>query len=338
MKNRIFAAARILLPVVLLAWIIYQVWKNDPDAIAEFATAPKQWGWLLASLLAYLVAMLITFWRWYILVAALELPFHLRDAVRLGFVGFLLQFVSLGTVGGDLFKAIFIAKEQPTRRPEAVATIFIDRAVGLLALLIITSLAFLSIGWERLDPKLHPVAISCFVITAIGIFVVAGLLWTSATTRPLRNLLRNVPMAPALLLRGEHALQMYRARRSAFLLALGSALVSHSILAISGYCAARGLLTKWPSFGNQIALWNMAGACGSLPLTPGGLGTFEFAYSKLFAWMSDVGNTQAEGAFVSFAIRIITLFIAGIGVVVYLTQRGEINQLMDEAATIESEE
>lgn len=335
MKNRLIAIAQIVFPILLLWWIVSRVLKDDPEAIRDFVDRPKEWGWMIASLAAYLIAILITFWRWQILVTALRLPFRLRDAIRLGFVGFFFQFLSLGTVGGDLFKAVFIAREQPTRRPEAVATILIDRAVGLLALLIVTSLAFISIGWERLSPELHPVAISCFVITTIGIAVVSGLLWTSATTRSLRNLFSAVPAIPALLLRGEHALQMYRERRGSFLLALGSAMFSHSLLAASGYCAARGLLEMWPSFGSQLALWNMAGAIGSLPLSPGGLGTFEAAYAKFFEMMSTVGNTQSDGLFVAFSIRIISLVVAGIGIAFYVLQRREFRNLMDEAATIE---
>ena len=112
-------------------------------------------------------------------------------------------------------------------------------------------------------------------------------------------------------------------------------MLSHSLLAASGYCAARGLLDKWPAFGSQLALWNMAGAIGSLPLSPGGLGTFEAAYANFFEMMSTVGNTQSDGLFVAFSIRIISLVVAGIGVAVYVLQRREFRNLMDEAATIE---
>ena len=65
----------------------------------------------------------------------LHLPFRLRDAFRLGFLAFLLNFVSVGAVGGDLFKAFFIARDQPGRRTEAVATVVVDRLVGFYALL-----------------------------------------------------------------------------------------------------------------------------------------------------------------------------------------------------------
>ncbi len=62
-------------------------------------------------------AVSLTFVRWYLLVRALGLHFRLLDAFRLGFLGYLFNFVSVGSVGGDLFKAIFIAREQPGAVP-----------------------------------------------------------------------------------------------------------------------------------------------------------------------------------------------------------------------------
>ena len=84
-------------------------------------------------------AVSLTFVRWYLLVRALGLNFRLLDAFRLGFLGYLFNFVSVGSVGGDLFKAIFIAREQPGRRTEAVATVLVDRVVGVYALVLLTS-------------------------------------------------------------------------------------------------------------------------------------------------------------------------------------------------------
>ena len=68
----------------------------------------------------------------------MALPFRIRDAFRLSFLSYLLNFVSVGSVGGDLFKAFFIAREQPGRRTEAVATVVVDRIVGLYGLLLVT--------------------------------------------------------------------------------------------------------------------------------------------------------------------------------------------------------
>ena len=70
----------------------------------------------------------------------------MADAFRLGFLGYLFNFVSLGSVGGDLFKAVFIAREQHGKRAEAVATVVIDRVIGLYVLFFVASVAALATG------------------------------------------------------------------------------------------------------------------------------------------------------------------------------------------------
>ncbi len=81
-----------------------------------------------------LTALLLTFVRWYILVRAVDLPFRLTDAIRLGFIGFFFNTLMPGAVGGDAIKAWFLAREQK-RRTTAVATVIMDRAIALWALI-----------------------------------------------------------------------------------------------------------------------------------------------------------------------------------------------------------
>src|SRR5690606_15351070 len=98
------------------------------------------------ALVIILVGFSCNFIRWYLLVRGLDLTFHLRDAFRLGSLGFMLNQVMPGSVGGDLFRAAFLAHEQPGRRTEAVASVFIDRFVGLVAMLLVASGALLLTG------------------------------------------------------------------------------------------------------------------------------------------------------------------------------------------------
>src|SRR5262245_9351112 len=58
----------------------------------------------------YMAGLLITFWRWYLLVRVVEPRFRLRDAFLLGFIGNVWNLVVPGAVGGDLFKAAFLAR------------------------------------------------------------------------------------------------------------------------------------------------------------------------------------------------------------------------------------
>ena len=79
------------------------------------------------------LSILITFVRWYILVRAQDLPFSMANAMRLGSIGMYWNTFLPGSIGGDIIKAAFLAREQ-SRRTAAVATILFDRVVGLCGL------------------------------------------------------------------------------------------------------------------------------------------------------------------------------------------------------------
>ena len=63
-------------------------------------------------------------------------------AVKLSFAGNLLNFVVLGSIGGDLYKAYYLTKHT-LHKTEAVTTIFVDRLVGLTSLILLVGVVTL---------------------------------------------------------------------------------------------------------------------------------------------------------------------------------------------------
>src|SRR5262245_44349396 len=75
----------------VLACVISRHWSGSTDGnpgIRDALAGPMQPLPLLAATVCCAGAMFLTFARWFVLVRALELPFRLRDAVRLGLAGF----------------------------------------------------------------------------------------------------------------------------------------------------------------------------------------------------------------------------------------------------------
>ena len=107
----------------------------------------------------------------------------MRDAFRLGFLGYLMNFVSLGSVGGDLFKAVFIAHEQPGKRAEAVATVFIDRVVGLYGLFVVATIAILCTGQlQTAVEQVRIISIGTLAGTVVGAVGILALLVPGVTS------------------------------------------------------------------------------------------------------------------------------------------------------------
>ena len=136
-----------LIPVAIFGYLL---WQGRED-IAEAWGQPKRWDRLVLAQIVALTATVVGFLRWHILVRAFDIPFKVREALHLGFLGYLLNFVSFGSVGGDLFKAILVAKDRPEKRPEAVASVLLDRAIGLLGLVLLAWVCLAS-GQTSLSP------------------------------------------------------------------------------------------------------------------------------------------------------------------------------------------
>jgi hypothetical protein len=171
----------------LLAYVIYKYWDDNPSTgapgLQTLLQGPIDYSWLVFSAIFVAVALAIQVFRWYILVRALDLPFTLRNAFRISMVGVFANTFLPGAVGGDILKAIFLAKEHPERKARAVATVLMDRALGLFGLILFTavlgSIAWLGGNSQIVDnPKLQwliEFTVAVAVISIVG-FLLLGLL------------------------------------------------------------------------------------------------------------------------------------------------------------------
>src|SRR5262249_36368153 len=145
----------------LLAYVVWSNWApNSDQGLAHIwqkhvvEGEPIHAGYFVLAAVIYSASVLVTFGRWYVLVRAQDLPFTLPDALRLGLIGFFLSnFLPAGSVGGDIIKAAFLAREQ-SRRTVAVATVLIDRAIGLWGLFWLVAILGI-IFWAAGSPEIH---------------------------------------------------------------------------------------------------------------------------------------------------------------------------------------
>ena len=82
----------------------------------------------------------LSFFRWFWLVRVVEPRFRSGAAFLLGFIGNVFNLVIPGAVGGDLIKAAYLVR-MDINRTQAVASMVIDRILGLLGLFILAGIA-----------------------------------------------------------------------------------------------------------------------------------------------------------------------------------------------------
>lgn len=332
-RRWIIAGLKYSASVAILAALVVLLIRGE--AFSQLASHRKQWGLLGASFALCLASVLITFFRWYLLARAVGLDFRLSSALQFGFLGYLFNFISLGTVGGDAFKAVLLARQQHKHRTRAVATVIVDRMVGLYALGLIASGGVLATGFETDRGEFRLLAQATLGVTLIGTLGLALFLWPGFTTGRFSEWLLSRPKLGAVLRPVVDSLRMFRHGLRPLGVAIALSLLVHTLSTVAIYLIARGLFGEAPSLAAHFVIAPLGMLAAALPLPLGALGAFEAALAALYvAVPGGVHLTQVQGLLVAFGYRAITILIAMIGVGVWLGSRRQVAEATAEAETL----
>jgi len=318
-----------LIAIGLLGWLGYA----NREAMAQIAREPKSWGYLGLAIMTLLATYLITFMRWWVLVRAQQFVFPPREAIRLGFIGLVANYVTPGTVGGDLVKAILMARGQALRRTAAVATVIIDRVVGMLALFIVGSLIALSPSSALDRPELAPVRWLMWTGALVGTTSLVLMLQPWLTRSRVVRSLERIPKAGGLFRELIEGVGLYQSRPGAAWLALGLGIVCQCGLVTGFFFCARWMQQAWtPDLAEHFSFLPATFLFGAFVPVPAGMGVLEGAavwfYEQVRPEEVSDQAAAAAGFLAAIAFRIVTTSIAALGGGFYLTARGEIARAM----------
>jgi uncharacterized membrane protein YbhN (UPF0104 family) len=326
-------AAKALLAVGILAFLFYRL--RGAEGLVRLVHEPKQWGLLALGQALVIVGLSLNYVRWWVLVRALGLNFSLGDAFRLGSLGFLISQVAPGSVGGDLFKAVFVAREQPGQRTEAVASVLIDRVVGLYAMLLVATFGRLLAGGVSIDGPVAALANVVAALTIVGSIGIALLMTPPLTGPAMQEWVRRLPIAGATLGRLVEAAAAYRSERRYLFAAIAIGCGTHTMFVLAIWLIGRGLPVHAPTLSETFLVGPLSLSAGALPLTPSGLGVAEAAMGQLFKALS---YSENDGLLVGLAYRVMTYVMAAVGGVYYVNARRTVAQVLHEAEELAEEE
>jgi glycosyltransferase 2 family protein len=341
MKHRmkkVWQVLRWVLPAAIIAWLVIDAMRND--SFAQLRDQPKRWDLLAAATVLCFCAVVNTMMRWRMLVRAIGIPLSVRDTLRLGFLGYLFNFVSPGAVGGDLFKAVFLARSCEGKKTEAAMTVIVDRLIGLYALFLIGTIAILVTGMNQLPAQ--EVRIVCQIVfwcTGIGTVMIAISALPGFSHGPIARRLHALPRVGRLIERVNEANRLYYSRIGVLLIAIAMSLVTHSLYATGVWLISKGVLAQSPSLGDHFVVVPLAMATGAIPLAPNGLGTFEVTVEFLYQHLPNgAAAIPSAGFVVALGYRIITVLIAMVGAGIYLASRREMSEVLHEAEEVAEHE
>ena len=273
---------------------------------------PKRWHFLAAAFFAQLAAVAITFIRWRWLVRTLGLECSRREAFRFGFFGLMLNLAPLGVAGGDAVKAVLIAQRNPDYRSRAVASVFIDRFIGLLVMFICGTVFVCWTGFA-----FRPEIIAQTLTHLVFAFTAASLIGTGIVFLPFfakghfERLVEKIPLAGKLAGKLITALLLYRNHKRCLLQSCFVTIFVHILFGLSVYLIALGLFQSVPDAANHIMLHNVANLTSMIPLAAG---PYELVLEQIYKLLT---MSVGMGLIVALTFRLMSIVVAVAGIIYY---------------------
>jgi uncharacterized protein (TIRG00374 family) len=280
---------------------------------------PKRWHFLAAAFFIQIAAVSITFIRWRWLVQTLGLNCSYREAFRLGSLGLMLNLAPLGIVGGDAVKAVLIAQKNPDRKSQAVASVLIDRYLGLLVMFICGTLLICYTGFYA-----RPEIIAKTFTHLVFAFTAAGLLGTGIVFLPffekghVERLIEKIPLCGKFGSKLVQALLLYRRHIGCLIQSCAITFFVHIFFGLSLYWVAVALFPSPPApdLVNQVMLHNVTNLTSMIPLAAG---PYELVLEQLYKLY---GMNVGAGLIVSLLFRLVAIFVALTGMIYYYVASG----------------
>jgi uncharacterized protein (TIRG00374 family) len=241
-----------------------------------------------------------------------QVRLSLWPSIKLTFAGNFFNFALPGTTGGDVIKAYYITRFTH-KKTEAVTTVFLDRAIGLLALVLMAGALIIFTRDPSQFRKLGiTLALICVALAAGALIVFSGRI---RRTLRLRELLARLPMHEQLERIGGATLAMRRHK----LLVLLSLLIT---IGLQGICMISAAIMAWAMhMEGSLAYFFIYVAIGfliaAIPITPPqAIGVMEYFYVVSFTYGGV--NTPSQAVALAVAVRLIQLVWSLPGVLVPL--------------------
>jgi uncharacterized protein (TIRG00374 family) len=324
--NLIVNAALVVLAFGLLGLVI---WRNSEDIHRVFSRRldVRLLGWALGI---YLIAMVATFIRWFILVQVIEPKITFRSTLLLGSIGMVFNLVIPGAVGGDLIKAAYLVRMH-IRKTQAIASMVIDRILGLLALFILAGIAG-GFAWRLASSDVRKLIVAAWMAVLVGVVVLVAI-FAQVLSRFFPQLGPGHSRVGLIITELREMSTTYRGRVEIVVGCLALSVLIHVFNVLGFYLVGRMLFPEMEtSLAKHFLMVPLILFTMAVPLPFGALGLSEGVSEQLFKLVN-----HPNGALAMLGFRVL-MYSAGLCCAcVYLANWKEVRGLTSSARHIEEE-
>jgi uncharacterized protein (TIRG00374 family) len=258
--------------------------------------------------------------RWQVVLKVHGLDMPLLRTTQISLIAHFFNSFLLGSVGGDVLKAYYVARETHHKKTEAVVTVLVDRILGMFSLLLFACLMLPS-NWPLVANGPLRAVIGLIIAMTAGCAVMMFLFFRGGLSKRFpkaRDYLKRLPKGE-MLERSLEAFREFGRNRRFWWEIIPVCLLSNVIIVLHFLSLTWGFRLHV----SPIALAEIVPTVTSisaLPITPSGLGVRENLYVLMLA--APGVNVEASTALllslVGYATSVAWSIIGGI---VYVTQR-----------------
>ncbi len=322
MKSRfstwVATAVQLALGIGIIGFILYRLHDSGNLGTLRDAllTSAGHWPLLVAGAFCFPLCLYACAVRWHLLLKAQNLHTSFARIHALNYVGHFFNAFLLGATGGDVAKAYYATVETTDKKTEAVATVFIDRLVGLLALIGLCAVIGVFRWSFFMSSETTRVAL---VFTGILTLGAAGLVAALALKPWLDGksfftwITRRSP-AGNILNRAYEACHLCLKNRRIVIQVTVLSLINHLAFVVCSYLYGRAIGLDLTLL-DQLTIFPLINMIAAIPVTPSGIGTRDAAAIVLLAPFG-----VEEGAAVTLSLMIYATLILWslVGGAVYL--------------------
>jgi len=330
-RSLFFTVLRPVLGVGLATYVIVHILQNAKvDLAVEFGQC--KWGLIGLSFLFYAVLLVMTIVRWYILLIVQDIRLRAMSLVQLTMIGIFWSGVIPGTVTGDFVKMYYVAQHAGEKASAAVLTIVLDRLVGLMGLFVVASISVLSaLDFIRTAPDRVQLAVGiiaggsiCGLVSVIAIAFRGPLQQLPGVRHLIEFGARVLPdKVTGIVERMSEALDLYRTKPRAVVLALLFSVIGHSAFAMAVYCIGKAFGEEIISIAMYFVTVQVANCVASIPLTPAGLGSRDLMISLFF---TELGADGKKAAIVAVGLSLVIVTWTAIAGVFWILSRRHVQE------------
>ena len=313
--KRALVALKILISVGLIYWLLSradlsQIWNTIKQA---------EPGLLIFAFIQFYIGYWITAKRWQSLLAALDVPVKTFTLVKSFSIAMFFNNFLPSTIGGDAYR-MYDSYRFGAGKSRAIAVIFIDRIIGLSALLLLALAASLLAG--EIAAKIP--LLRLFLVAAVaGILVLSWIVFGSGGAALLKltsgkhAVLKVANRIMEKLYSGFH---LFQGRSDVMFKAIGLSLILQINVVINAFIITKALHINVPTSALFIII-PLAYLIMTLPISINGIGLRESVFVFFFGLYGVLQEQALAFAFTAFAM-ILAQGVVG-GIVFMLRQRSE---------------